>query len=73
MAEVASTVNEILLLKYMIAKAEGNEKKYLLSYYLDMFRTTFFRQTQFAEFEMIAHKAYEEGESFDGRVFVCRI
>lgn len=69
-AEVASTVNEILLLKYMIAKAEGNEKKYLLSYYLDMFRTTFFRQTQFAEFEMIAHKAYEEGESLTAE-FLC--
>lgn len=69
-AEVASTVNEILLLKYMIAKADGNEKKYLLSYYLDMFRTTFFRQTQFAEFEMIAHKAYEEGESLTAE-FLC--
>ncbi|MDE6565483.1 MAG: oligoendopeptidase F family protein, partial [Clostridia bacterium] len=62
-AEVASTVNEILLLKYMIEKAEGNEKKYLLSYYLDMFRTTLFRQTQFAEFEMICHNAYEQGEA----------
>lgn len=69
-AEVASTVNEILLLKYMIANAEGNEKKYLLSYYLDMFRTTLFRQTQFAEFEMICHNAYEQGEALTAE-FLC--
>lgn len=69
-AEVASTVNEILLLKYMIATAEGEEKKYLLSYYLDMFRTTLFRQTQFAEFEMVAHSAYEAGESLTAE-FLC--
>ena len=69
-AEVASTVNEILLLKYMIAKAEGNEKKYLLSYYLDMFRTTLFRQTQFAEIEMICHNAYEQGEALTAE-FLC--
>lgn len=69
-AEVASTVNEILLLKHLISKAEGNEKKYLLSYYLDMFRTTLFRQTQFAEFEMVAHKAFENGESLTAD-FLC--
>lgn len=69
-AEVASTVNEILLLKYLISKADGEEKKYLLSYYLDMFRTTLFRQTQFAEFEMIAHSAYEKGESLTAE-FLC--
>ncbi len=69
-AEVASTVNEILFLKYMIANAEGNEKKYLLSYYLDMFRTTLFRQTQFAEFEMICHNAYEQGEALTAE-FLC--
>ena len=62
-AEVASTVNEVLLLKHLIANAEGENKKYLLCYYLDMFRTTLFRQTQFAEFEAIAHEIYESGES----------
>lgn len=62
-AEIASTVNEVLLLKNKISTAQGGEKKYLLSYYLDMFRTTLFRQTQFAEFEMVAHQAYEEGKS----------
>ena len=69
-AEVASTVNEILLLKYLIKNASGNEKKYLLSYYLDMFRTTLFRQTQFAEFEMISHSAYEKGEALTAE-FLC--
>lgn len=69
-AEVASTVNEILLLKYLIKNAEGEQKKFLLSYYLDMFRTTLFRQTQFAEFEMLAHKAYENGESLTAE-FLC--
>ncbi|MDE6967713.1 MAG: oligoendopeptidase F, partial [Clostridia bacterium] len=69
-AEVASTVNEILLLKYMISNSSGEEKKYLLSYYLDMFRTTLFRQTQFAEFEKVAHSAYENGVSLTAE-FLC--
>lgn len=63
-AEVASTVNEVLLLKYLILKAEDKDlKKFLLSYYLDMFRTTLFRQTMFAEFEKIAHDADDNGEA----------
>jgi oligoendopeptidase F len=63
-AEVASTVNEVLLLKYLIANAQDKElKKFLLSYYLDMFRTTLFRQTMFAEFEKIAHEMDDNGEA----------
>ena len=60
-AEIASTVNEVLLLKHLLKTAEGEERKYLLSYYLDMFRTTLFRQTMFAEFEKYAHEEYEQG------------
>jgi oligoendopeptidase F len=61
-AEVASTVNEVLLLKHMLAVSSDNGvKKYLLSYYLDMFRTTLFRQTMFAEFERDVHAADAEG------------
>lgn len=60
-AEIASTVNEVLLLKHLLKTAKGEEKKYLLSYYLDMFRTTLFRQTMFAEFEKYAHDEYEQG------------
>ena len=59
-AEIASTVNEVLMLKYLISKTKDVEmKKYLLSYYLDMVRTTLFRQTMFAEFELEAHKLAE--------------
>lgn len=61
-AEVASTVNEVLLLQALLKNAEGDYKKYLLSYMLDMFRTTVFRQTQFAEFEVQAHTMAEQGQ-----------
>ena len=61
-AEIASTVNEVLLLKYLLARSDGDMRKYLLSYYLDMFRTTLFRQTMFAEFEAEAHAMAERGE-----------
>ena len=62
-AEVASTVNETLLLKYMLSKAtDDNLKKYLLNYYLDSVRATLHRQTMFAEFEYKAHRMVEEGE-----------
>ncbi len=61
-AEVASTVNEVLLLKHILSTTQDNKmKKFLLSYYLDMFRTTFFRQTQFSEFEALAHEMAEQG------------
>ena len=63
-AEVASTVNEVLLLKYLIKNAKtNNAKKYYLSYYLDMIRTTLFRQTMFAEFEYLAHDLCEKGQA----------
>lgn len=62
-AEVASTVNEVLLLKHMLKNAEDvNLKKYLLNYYLDSIRATLHRQTMFAEFEYEAHKQVEGGE-----------
>ncbi len=63
LAEIASTVNEVLLLKYLYSTTEDKQlKKYLLNYYMDMIRTTLFRQTQFAEFEQIAHAKAESGE-----------
>ena len=62
-AEVASTVNEVLLLKYLLKKTEDADlKKYLLSYYMDMIKSTCFRQTQFAEFEFLAHDMAEKGQ-----------
>ena len=62
-AEVASTVNEVLLLKHLVKTTEdASLKKYLLTYFIDMIRTTLFRQTQFAEFEERAHAMAEAGE-----------
>lgn len=62
-AEVASTVNEVLLLKFMLGEATDiNLKKYLLNYYLDSIRATLHRQTMFAEFESEAHAIAERGE-----------
>ena len=64
LAEIASTVNEVLLLKHLYKKSEDkNLKKYLLNYYMDMIRATLFRQTQFAEFEAEAHAKVEAGEA----------
>ena len=64
LAEIASTVNEVLLLKYLYnTSTDKNLKKYLLNYYMDMIRGTMFRQTQFAEFEQIAHAKAEAGEA----------
>ena len=63
LAEIASTVNEVLLLKHLYKNTEDkNLKKYLLNYYMDMIRGTLFRQSQFAEFEQIAHAKAEAGE-----------
>jgi oligoendopeptidase F len=64
LAEVASTLNEALLMDYMLKKStDPKEKMYLLTYYADQFRTTVFRQTMFAEFEKIIHDQAEEGVS----------
>ena len=64
LAEIASTVNEVLLLKHLYKKTDDkNLKKYLLNYYMDTIRATLFRQTQFAEFEQIAHAKAEAGEA----------
>ncbi len=62
-AEVASTVNEVLLLRSLVEKSNDLKlKKYLLSYFADMIKGTLFRQTMFAEFEYIAHSKAEKGE-----------
>ncbi|CAG5088277.1 Oligoendopeptidase F [Thermobacillus xylanilyticus] len=64
LAEVASTLNEALLMDYLLKRTnDPKEKMYLLTYYADQFRTTVFRQTMFAEFEKIIHEKAEAGES----------
>ena len=63
-AEVASTVNEILLQKYLMENATSvEEKKYLINLQLEEIRTTVIRQTMFAEFEKIVHEASAKGVS----------
>lgn len=63
-AEVASTVNEILLANYLINKETDNKKKMaLINEQLDMIRATLIRQSMFAEFEKEVHGKIEEGES----------
>lgn len=66
-AEIASTMNENLLNNYMVNNVKSDEEKlYLLGSYLDLLRTTIFRQTSFAEFEWEVHKRIEKGEPVTG-------
>lgn len=72
-AEVASTVNEVLLLKFMLDDTDDiNLRKYLLNYYLDTIRATLHRQTMFAEFEYEAHDMAEKGEPLT-KELLCEI
>ena len=69
-AEVASTLNELLLINYLLKNAKSKEERvYLLNYYLEQFRTTVYRQTMFAEFEKICHGKVEEGEPLTAEDF----
>ena len=63
LAEVASTVNEALLMEHLLKTTKNeDEKLYLINHFMEQFRTTLFRQTMFAEFEMIVHEKMENGE-----------
>lgn len=67
-AEIASTFNEALLLDYMLKAARNDEERlYYLGFALEGIRTTFFRQTMFAEFELAIHEAVERGEALTGQ------
>lgn len=60
LAEIASTANEILLIKHLYNNAITNEEKiFYLDKYLSMFKSTLFRQTMFTEFELFAHNQIE--------------
>ncbi len=62
-AEVASTVNEVLLMKYLLNTTQDKDvKRYLLNHYIDQFRGTLFTQVMFAEFEKITHEMAQKGE-----------
>lgn len=68
-AEVASTVNETLLIHYLLENAQSDEMKlYLINFYIDEFKSTLFRQTMFAEFEKIAHEIVEAGGSLTAEI-----
>ena len=72
-AEVASTCNEALLIDYMLKNTEDKkEKAYLINHFLEKFKGTLYRQTMFAEFEMITHKLVEDGESLTAEA-LCKI
>lgn len=69
-AEVASTLNELLLVNYLLENSSSKEERiYLLNYYLEQFRTTVYRQTMFAEFEKITHERVEAGEPLTAKEF----
>jgi oligoendopeptidase F len=62
-AEVASTVNENLLADYLLARAQSKEEIFhLLNHLVEVFRSTVFRQTMFAEFELMVHKQADAGQ-----------
>lgn len=66
-AEIASTTSETLLNNYMVKNAKSDEEKlFLLGSYLDLLRTTIFRQTAFAEFELEIHSRIEQGQPLTG-------
>ena len=72
-AEVASTCNEALLMHYLLENTSDEvERKYLVNHQLESFRGTVFRQTMFAEFEMIVHKRIADGESLT-KEDICKI
>ncbi len=71
-AEVASTVNESLLMHQLIEEeTDPQMKRYLLNLHIEEFRSTVFRQTMFAEFERLTHRAAEQGEALTAD-FLCR-
>lgn len=61
-AEVASTCNEALLMQYLLSvTTDKKERAYLINYFLEQFRTTLYRQTMFAEFELKINELAEKG------------
>ncbi|MGM9957216.1 MAG: oligoendopeptidase F [Peribacillus sp.] len=68
-AEVASTVNEILLIRHLLKTTEDlQKKKHLLNHFIDSFKGTFFTQVMFAEFEKIVHEKAENDEPLNVEV-----
>ena len=71
-AEVASTCNEILLMRYLLEHTDDTvQKAYLINHFLDSFKGTLYRQTMLAEFELIMGQMAESGEALTADV-LCR-
>ncbi|TYS52050.1 oligoendopeptidase F [Bacillus infantis] len=69
-AEVASTVNEVLLINYLLDnEKDENVRKHLLNHFIDKFKGTFFTQVMFAEFEKVTHEYAEQGKPLNVEVF----
>jgi len=63
-AEVASTCNEVLLMRHLLKKTQDKaERAYLINHFLDSFKGTIYRQTMFAEFELMMGRMAESGET----------
>ena len=69
-AEVASTCNEALLMQYLLKHTTDKRRRaYLINYFLEQFRTTLYRQTMFAEFELEINRMNERGEGLTADAF----
>ena len=63
-AEVASTCNEVLLMRHLLGKTtDPKERAYLINHFLDQFKGTVYRQTMFAEFELAMGRMVESGQT----------
>lgn len=72
-AEVASTCNEALLMQYLLKNTtDKKERAYLINYFLEQFRTTLYRQTMFAEFELKMSQMIQNCESINSET-ACKI
>lgn len=72
-AEVASTCNESLLMQHLLKITTDKKRRaYLINYFLEQFRTTLYRQTMFAEFELKINEMAENGESLTADV-LCEL
>lgn len=72
-AEVASTCNESLLMQHLLKITTDKKRRaYLINYFLEQFRTTLYRQTMFAEFELMINEKAENGEGLTADV-MCEL
>ena len=68
-AEVASTCNEVLLMRYLLSRTQDKkERAYLINHFLDQFKGTVYRQTMFAEFELEMGRMSEAGQALTADV-----